>query len=155
MSEQESASESVSRELSLDSLRAVLTEDLRQRFLIGFLFAAAFFLAEAGTGEIMLARNATCIEDLSRFRLAPNPTEVCLSEFGLHLAEALSRGVVATLSPGTPALLIWPLMAIFNGLIGGGFAQLSLRNAVVGYLILHVVLLMVFMSVGYISQFIV
>ncbi len=139
----------------LTSLRSFLTDDRTQRFLIGFLFAMAFFLIEAGVAEVLLARNETCLASLSEFRLAPDPNEVCMSEFEFFLARSLSRGAIGTLSPGTSAFIAWPIMAVLYGLIGGGFAQLSLRAAIGGFLIVHVILLMAFISVDYISQFIV
>ncbi len=139
----------------LNSLRSFLSDDRSQRFLIGFLFAMAFFLIEAGLAEVLLARNEVCLETLSEFRLAPDPSEVCMSEFEFFLARGLSRGAIGTLSPSTSAFIVWPVIAVFYGLIGGGFAQLSLRAAIGGFLIVQVILLMAFISVDYISQFIV
>ncbi|MFV1859110.1 MAG: hypothetical protein ACC647_07140 [Anaerolineales bacterium] len=139
----------------LNSLRSFLSDDRVQRFLIGFLFAMAFFLIEAGVAEVLLARNEVCLETLAEFRLAPAPGEVCMSEFEFFLARGLSQGAIGTLSPSTSAFIIWPIMAVLYGLIGGGFAQLSLRAAIAGFLIVQVILLMAFMSVDYISQFIV
>ncbi|MCZ6530933.1 MAG: hypothetical protein O6949_11490 [Chloroflexi bacterium] len=139
----------------LNSQRLFQSDDRPQRFLIGFLFAMAFFLIEAGVAEVLLARNEACLATLSEFRLAPDPGEVCMSEFEFFLARGLSRGVIGTLSPATSGFIAWPIIAVLYGLIGGGFAQLSLRAAIGGYLIVHVMLLMAFISVDYISQFIV
>jgi len=139
----------------LNSLRSFLSDDRVQRFLIGFLFAMAFFLIEAGVAEVLLARNEVCLETLAEYRLAPDPGEVCMSEFEFFLARGLSQGAIGTLSPSTSAFIIWPIMAVLYGLIGGGFAQLSLRAAIAGFLIVQIILLMAFMSVDYISQFIV
>ncbi|GMR11483.1 MAG: hypothetical protein BMS9Abin28_2316 [Anaerolineae bacterium] len=139
----------------LTSLRSFLSDDRSQRFLIGFLFAMAFFMIEAGVAEVLLARNEICLEALSEYRLAPDPNEVCMSEFEFFLARSLSRGAIGTLSPSTSAFVAWPIIAVLYGLIGGGFAQLSLRAAIGGFLIVHVILLMAFMSVDYMSQFII
>ncbi len=139
----------------LNSLRSFLSDDRSQRFLIGFLFAMAFFLIEAGLAEVLLARNEVCLETLTEFRLAPDPSEVCMSEFEFFLARGLSRGLFGIISPSTSVFIAWPVIAVLYGLMGGGFAQLSLRAAIGGYLIVHVVLLMAFVSVDYISQFIV
>ena len=139
----------------LASLRSFIAEDRVQLFLIGFLAAIAFFLVEAGIAEVLLSRNESCIEALSSFRLSPDPNQACMSEFGYHLVRALSIGPASTFSLEASNLLIWPLLAVTYGLVGGGFAQLSLRNAIGGYAILHLILLMVFTSTGYISQFIV
>ena len=137
------------------SLRSFIAEDRVQLFLIGFLVAIAFFLVEAGIAEVLLSRNESCMEALSSFRLSPDPNQVCMSEFGFHLVRALSMGPASTFSPEASNLLIWSLLAVVYGLVGGGFAQLSPRNAIVGYAILHLILLMIFTSTGYISQFIV
>ena len=115
----------------------------------------AFFLIAAGLSEVLLARNEVCLESLSEFRLAPDPNEVCMSEFMNFLMRSMSRGVIGILSPSTSTFIAWPAMAVVYGLIGGGFAQLSLRWAIVGFLIVQIILLSVFMSVDYISQFIV
>jgi len=139
----------------LTSLGSFLSDDRSQRFLIGFLFAMAFFLIEAGVAELLLARNETCLASLSEFRLAPDPNVVCMSEFEIFLARGLSRGPIGTLSPATSAFIAWPIIAVLYGLMGGGFAQLSLRPAIGGFLIVHFILLMAFVSVDYISQFIV
>lgn len=129
-----------------------LDSDQLQRFLIGFLLAAAFFFVEAGVAEILLARNASCLESLARLRLAPDPNELCMSEFGFHLAGSVSR---AMFDAEAPRLLVWPLLGVAYGLIGGALAQLSLRRAVVAYLMLHLLLLAGFTSFGYLAQFIV
>ncbi len=139
----------------LTSLRTFVSGDRPQRFLIGFLFAVAFFLVAAGLAEVLLARNEVCLESLSDFRLAPDPNEYCMSEFSFFLARGMSRGPFGTLSPSTSPFIAWPIMAVFFGLMGGGFAQLSLRAGIAGFLIVLVVLLMAFMSVDFMAQFIV
>jgi len=143
-----------SREM-LRSSRAFLSHERSQRFLIGFLFAVAFFLIEAGAAEVLLARNEVCLESLSDFRLSPDPNEACMSEFEFFLARGLSRGAFGTLSPETSTFVAWPILAVFYGLVGGGFAQLPLRAAIGGFLIVHLILLMAFMAVDYMSQFII
>ena len=139
----------------LTSVRSFLSDDRPQRFLVGFFFAMAFFLIEAGVAEVLLARNEVCLQTLSGFRLAPDPNQICMSEFEFFFARSLSQGAIGSLSPGTSPFIAWPIMAVLYGLIGGGFAQLSLRAAIAGFLIVHVILLMGFMSIDYISQFIV
>lgn len=121
------------------------------RFLVGFLIAAAVFFVEAGVAEIALARNAQCVRSLSRVRLAPNADEACMSELGRYVAQSVSR---AAFGADTPQALVWLLLAAGYGLLGGAFSQLRLQLAVVGYLIVHVLLLAGFTSIAFLSQFI-
>ena len=129
--------------------------DSLQRALIGFLLAAALFLVEAGWGEIFLATNQTCVATLRGIRLAPDPSEVCGSEFQIHLAASFSTGLVGLFRPEAPSAVAWIAMGMLYGLAGAGFAQLKPRHAVVGYLIAHSVLVMGLVAANYLSQFIV
>jgi hypothetical protein len=129
--------------------------DSLQRALIGFLLAAALFLVEAGFGEITLANNLTCIERLRGIRLPPASSEACVSEFELYLAESFSSGILGVLRAEPPRALAWIVMALLYGLAGAGFAQLQLRQAVIGFFIAHAVLVMILVAVNYLSQFIV
>jgi hypothetical protein len=139
----------------LASVRVFFEGDRAQRFIIGFLFGMSFFLIVAGVAEVLLARNEVCLETLSGFRLAPDPNEICMSEFSFFLTRGLSRGVIGTLSPSNSQFIAWTVMALFFGLLGGGFAQLQVRWAIVGFLVVFVLLLAVSMSVDYMSQFII
>ena len=129
--------------------------DSLQRALIGFLLAAALFLVEAGWGEIFLATNQTCVATLRGIRLAPDPSEVCGSEFQIHLAASFSTGLVGLFQPEAPSAVAWIAMGMLYGLAGAGFAQLKPRQAVVGYLVSHAVLTMGLVAANYLSQFIV
>ena len=129
--------------------------DSLQRALIGFLLAAALFLVEAGWGEIFLATNQTCVATLRGIRLAPDPSEVCGSEFQIHLAASFSTGLVGLFRPEAPSAVAWIAMGMLYGLAGAGFAQLKPRQAVVGYLVSHAVLTMGLVAANYLSQFIV
>jgi hypothetical protein len=133
-------------------LKPSINGDRLQRFLIGFLFALSFYLVEAGLAEILLARNAACLESLTQFRLAPDPFEVCMSELGYFAARSVSRGFIG---PAAPALITWPVMGIFYAMLGGGLAQFKLRRAIAGFVILQIVMVAVLTSIGYLSQFIV
>jgi hypothetical protein len=135
--------------------RPAIGGDSLQRALIGFLLAAALALVEAGYGEIVLADNQACLQRLRGIRLAPPPTVACASEFTLNLAESLSGGVLGVLSEGAPRAVGWILSAALYGLAGAGFAQLKPRQAAIGFLIVHAALVMVFVAVNYLSQFIV
>ncbi|MFQ5943599.1 MAG: hypothetical protein ACE5JF_08605 [Anaerolineales bacterium] len=139
----------------LASLRSFLSDDRPQRFIIGFLFAASLILIEAGLAEVLLARNEACLANLESFRLAPDPYEACMSEFGIFLARSMSQGLIGTLNPEISAFAAWFILALLYGFIGGGLAQLPVRWAIAAFLIVHVILLMVSMSLGYLSQFII
>lgn len=133
-------------------LKPVINRSRIERFLIGFLFALAFYLIEAGLAEILLARNAACLESLNQYRLAPNPFEVCMSELGLFATHSVSRGFFG---PDAPGIIAWPVMGLLYALAGGGLAQLSLRQAVAAFLILQTIIVAIFTAIGYLSQFIV
>ena len=124
-------------------------------FVIGFLLAASFFLIEAGAAEVMLAQRADCVEKLGRLRLAPSPEQACMSEFQYFLARAVSRGVFAAADPQPSGAIAWPLMAGLYGLIGGALARLKPTRGVGVYLGVHLAMLMVLMSLDFLSQFIV
>ena len=129
--------------------------DSLQRALIGFLLAAALFLVEAGWGEIFLATNQSCVATLRGIRLAPDPSEACGSEFQIHLAASFSTGLVGLFRAEAPSAVAWIAMGMLYGLAGAGFAQLKPRQAVVGYLVSHAVLVMGLVAANYLSQFIV
>jgi len=133
---------------------SIASEPLRV-FAIGFLLAASFFLIEAGAAEVMLAGRADCIEQLGRMRLAPNPEQACMSEFQYFLVRAVSRGVFVSADPEPSGAIAWPLMAGLYGLIGGALARLKPARGVGVYLGVHLALLMVLMSLDFLSQFIV
>ncbi len=139
----------------LSSVRLFLEGDRAQRFIIGFLFGMSFILIVAGVAEVLQARNEVCLESLSGFRLAPDPNEVCMSEFSFFFTRGLSRGVIGTLNPSTSPFVAWSVMAVLYGLLGGGFAQLPQRVAIAGFLIVFLLLLIVTMSVDFMSQFII
>jgi len=130
-------------------------QDSLRRALIGFLLAAALSLIEAGWGEIAQARHQTCLESLGELRLAPDPRELCGSEFQIYLAESVTTGLVGLLRPEVPEALAWFVMAGLYGLAGAGLAQLRPRQAVLGFLIAHAVLLAILVAANYLSQFIV
>lgn len=132
-----------------------LASDSVRLFGIGFLLAASFFLIEAGAAEVMLARRSDCVEQLGRMRLAPNPEQACMSEFQYFLARAVSRGVFVPADPEPPGAVVWPLMAGMYGLIGGALARLEPTRGVGVYFGIHLALLMVLMSLDFLSQFIV
>ncbi len=131
------------------------TRDPLLVFAIGFLLAAAFFLIEAGAAEIVLARRSDCVEQLGRMRIAANPEQACMSEFQFFLARAVSRGVFVSADPEPSGAIAWPLMAGLYGLMGGALARMKPTRGIGVYLGVHVAVLMVLMSLDFLSQFIV
>jgi len=125
-----------------------------QRFLVGALFAAAFFLVEAGIAEILLSSNAQCEAMVSNMRLRFGLEDVCTPEWVVYMLGAISRGIVGLLFPGSPALLAWLSMGGMYAIAGGGCAQLSPRWGVSIYLAGHIALVALLAGLGYISQFI-
>jgi hypothetical protein len=125
-----------------------------QRFMVGALFAAAFFLVEAGIAEILLANHAQCEAMVSNMRLRYGLQEVCTPEWAVYMLNAISRGIVGLISPKASAFLAWLTMGGFYALAGGGCGQMSLRWGVITYLAGHIALVALLAGLGYLSQFI-
>jgi hypothetical protein len=122
--------------------------------MVGALFAAAFFLVEAGIGEILLANNARCEAMISGMRLRYGVQDVCTPDWAVYMLGALSRGIIGLISPAAPALLAWLTMGGFYALAGGGCAQLTPRWGVAIYLASHIALVSLLAGLSFISQFI-
>lgn len=132
--------------------RIVFKPDL---FLVGALAVAALFLVEAGVAEILLARDAECIEAAERMRFGPPARLTCLPELAADLLRAVSRGFVGVALPEGSDLAAWIGMALFYAAFGGAFSQLSFRWALSGYLVLHLLVVIVAGAIGYLSRYIV
>ena len=122
--------------------------------MVGALFAAAFFLVEAGIAEILLANNAQCEAMVSGMRLRFGLQDVCTPDWVVYMLGSLSRGIVGLLFPGAPAFLAWLTMGGIYAMVGGGCGQLSLRWGVFIYLGGHIALVSILAGLGYLSQFI-
>jgi phosphosulfolactate phosphohydrolase-like enzyme len=61
-----------------------------QRFMVGALFAAAFFFVEAGVAEILLANNARCEAMVSGMRLRFGLEDICTADWVVYMLSALS-----------------------------------------------------------------
>lgn len=125
-----------------------------QRFLVGALFAAAFFLVEAGIAEILLAKHAQCEAMVSNMRLKYGLQEVCTSEWAVYMLNAISRGIVGLIRPEASSFMAWLTMGGLYAIAGGGCGQMSPRWGVAIYLAGHIALVCVLAGLGYISQFI-
>lgn len=134
----------------------IVTERTRsQRFIIGALLAAAFFMVEAGVGEIALARNAGCLETLQNLLIQPPAEELCMSDLTNAGTIAASRGVVGVVSPEAPAVIGWLVMIVVYGSVGGLCAQMSFRWGLVTFLGINAITVIVLTFVGYFSRFVV
>ena len=122
--------------------------------MVGALFAAAFFLVEAGIAEILLANNAQCEAMVSNLRLRFGLQDICKPEWAVYMLGALSRGIVGLVFPSAPALLAWLTMGVIYAMVGGGCGQLSPRWGVAIYLGGHIALVSILAGLGYLSQFI-
>jgi hypothetical protein len=122
--------------------------------MVGALFAAAFFLVEAGIAEILLANHAQCEAMVSNMRLRYGLQEVCTPEWVVYMLNAISRGIVGLIWPEVPAFMAWLTMGGLYAIAGGGCGQLSPRWGVVIYLAGHIALVALLAGLGYISQFI-
>ena len=125
-----------------------------QRFMVGALFAAAFFLVEAGVAEILISNNARCEAMVSGMRLRFGVQDVCTPDWVVYMLGAISRGILGVIFPGAPAFLAWLTMGGIYALAGGGCGQLSPRWGVAIYLAGHIALVALLAGLGYISQFI-
>lgn len=123
-------------------------------FLIGALAVAAIFLIEAGLAEILLARDTECIEAAERMRFGPPARFKCLPEFVAEMLKAVSKGFVQIAVPQAGDLVAWIGMATFYAIFGGAISQLSFRWAVSSYLALHLIIVLVVGSIGYLSKYI-
>jgi hypothetical protein len=132
----------------------IFSRDRILAFLVGALAVAAIFLVEAGLSEIVLARDAECIEAAERMRFGPPARLSCLPELVTDLLRAVSRGFIQVAAPGAADLVAWIGMALFYAIVGGTISQLSFRWAVSGYLALHLLVVLVVGSIGYLSRYI-
>lgn len=132
----------------------IFRRDRLLAFLVGALAVAAIFLVEAGLAEIALARDAECIEATERMRFGPPARLACLPELAADLLKAVSRGFVQLAAPGAAEMVAWIGMAFFYAIIGGTISQLSFRWAISSYFALHLLVVLVSGSIGYLSRYI-
>ena len=126
----------------------------QQRFLVGALLAAAFFLIEAGVAEIYLARDAQCQAMIDSLRIGFSSQDVCTPKWVVFMLGALSRGIVGLLWPKAPSIFAWLSMGGFYAVLGGGCGQMSPRWGMLIYLAGHIMLVALLAGLGYLSQFI-
>ena len=126
----------------------------RQRFLVGVLLAAGFFLVEAGVAVIYLARDAQCQAMIENLRIGFGSQDFCMPEWVVFMLSAISRGVVGLLWPNAPSILAWLSMGGFYALVGGGCGQMPPRWGIAIYLAGHISLVAILAGLGYLSQFI-
>jgi len=123
-------------------------------FLIGALLAAAVFLIEAGVAEILIAMDQECRASIASIRLAPDPFDVCASEWQWYLMRAMSRGIAWVINLDSAPIIGWLTMGLVYALIGGSVAQMFRGRGFVVFLIAQVGLVAALMGLGYFRQFI-
>lgn len=123
-------------------------------FVLGALLAAALFLIEAGIAEILIAMDQDCRASISSVRLAPDPFQVCASEWQWYLVRALSRGIVWIFNQDSAPFIGWITMGLIYSLVGGMSAQAFKGRGVVAFLIAQVGIVAALMGLGYFRQFI-
>ena len=126
----------------------------QQRFLVGALLAAAFFLIEAGVAEISLGREAQCQAMVKSLRIGFGSQDVCMPEWVVFMLRAVSRGVVGLLWPKAPSIFAWLSMGGLYAVLGGGCGQVSPKWGILIYFAGHIMLVAILSGLGYLSQFV-
>ena len=123
-------------------------------FVLGALLAAAFFLIEAGIAEILIAMDQECRASIASVRLAPDPFQVCATEWQWYLVRALSRGVVWVINQDSTPFIGWITMGLIYSFVGGASAQTFRGRGGVAFLIVQIGMVAALMGLGYFRQFI-
>ena len=127
----------------------------RERFLVGALLALAIFFIEAGSAEVLLARNTQCEALAGNTRMGFRVQNMCLPEWLVQMFEAASHGVIDIFRPEASPFTAWLFMGGLYALIGGICGQLSVRWGIAIFLALNVAVISLLAGLGYMSQFIV
>jgi hypothetical protein len=117
------------------------------------LFGLALALVLSGFANIALVRDAECRQENFSSRRAFQ-AQTCLSDVVHWEVSAVARGPAAAADPVGGTLQDWLMVPLVYALIGGSVAQLSLRNALVGALIVQLVLYVVLAAMAFFSFYI-
>jgi len=130
-----------------------VTRRAAERWLLGGLLGLAAALVLSGIANIALARDSGCRQDTraARWGQQLNP---CFSDVSRWGVEALARGPAAVGEPGEGSITSWLAVPLVYVAIGGVLAQLSLRKALVGGLIVQLVLLGVLAAMAFFSVYV-
>lgn len=132
------------------------TSSLRlMRFLMGFLIVLGLILVEIGIADIYLDKDTKCREAIPSGRIIVDPHTICTSEVGIYFLNALSRGPFAAERSEVPDILAWVVMGLSYGIVAGFLAQFPQRTAIVVFIVIHIVALISFTVIAYVSTFIV
>lgn len=124
------------------------------RFLMGFLLALALILVEIGMAQIFLDRDANCRDRISSGRIVVDPHSVCTPEIGINLLNALSRGPFSSTRSEVPQIIAWAVSGISFGILAGFLAQFPRRTTLSIFFGLHLVAIILFTAIAYLSQYI-
>lgn len=127
------------------------------RFVLGAMLALALFLVEAGSAEVLLARDADCRAHELPPRFGSVRQSVCLGSGEVALLRSLSRGLDRPLASEVDPSLPWAAW-ILNGavyaLLGGLSAQLPRLWGAALLLGLNVVIVSIMTILRFLAPFI-
>jgi len=130
-----------------------VTRRAAERWLLGGLLGLAAALVLSGIANIALARDSGCRQDARAARWGQQLSR-CFSDVTRWEVEALARGPAAVGEPGEGSIASWLAVPLVYSAIGGVLAQLSLRKALVGGLIVQLVLLGVLAAMAFFSVYV-
>lgn len=130
-----------------------VTRGAAERWLLGGLLGLAAALVLSGIANIALARDAGCREDARAARWGQEFSP-CFSDVTRWEVEAVARGPAAVGEPGEGSITSWLAIPLVYITIGGVLAQLSLRNAIVGGLIVQLALFGVLAAMAFFSVYV-
>jgi len=124
------------------------------RFLMGFLLALALFCIELGVSQIVLNKDAHCRQLGESGRLLTNLDEECLSEGAYYFMVTLSRGPFSSSNSSVQPIIASSLAGMIYGILGGLLAVFARKYAIIIFLGIHVLILIIFTFIAYITNFI-
>jgi hypothetical protein len=133
---------------------AIRLDPNQRRALLGALFAAAFFLVEAGVIEIVLGIDQACRRSLGSLRLAPDPFSACIPEWQWLFLHSASRGFLWLFNASTPAIIAGLGMGVVYAFVGAISALFFRGRGILVFGTTHLFLIALVAGLGYLSRFI-
>ena len=124
-----------------------------ERWLLGGLLGLAIALVLSGMANIALARDSGCRQEARAARWGQEFGS-CFSDVTRWEVEAIARGPAAVGEPGEGSIASWLAVPLVYVAIGGVLAQLSLRNAIVGGLIVQLILFGMLAGMAFFSVYV-
>ena len=123
-----------------------------ERWLLGGLLGLAVALVLSGMANIALVRDAGCRQEARAARWGQELGS-CFSDVIRWEVEAIARGPAAVGDPGAGSIASWLAVPLAYVVLGGVLGQLSLRNALVGGLIVQLALFGVLAAMAFFSVY--